>query len=182
MLMFNCSWLFVRVHVPRPRPAVHVTKPLSRFQSNTYLHINMSCSCSATEVDFVGSTREVVVTVKNTKTRLPLLLFHLLTAVSAVKYDDLRPLIAVGITSSVLLAQHFGCSQRWINQAQARGISGRRTCSCPPALAETRRRAAVPVGARRGSQARACLRHQDDGGRAHHGLAPWLSFWTASRG
>lgn len=48
--------------------------------------------------------------------RLPLLLFHLLTAVSAVKYDDLRPLIAVGITSSVLLAQHFGCSQRWINQ------------------------------------------------------------------
>ena len=49
--MFNCSWLFVRVHVPRP--AVHVTKPLSRFQSNTYLHINMSCSCSATEVDFV---------------------------------------------------------------------------------------------------------------------------------
>ena len=49
--MFNCSWLFVRVHVPRP--AVHVTKPLSRFQSNTYLNINMSCSCSATEVDFV---------------------------------------------------------------------------------------------------------------------------------
>jgi hypothetical protein len=48
--------------------------------------------------------------------RLPLLLFHLLTAVSAVKYDDLRPLIAVGITSSVLLAQHFGCSKRWINQ------------------------------------------------------------------
>jgi len=47
---------------------------------------------------------------------LPLLLFHLLTAVNAVKYDDLRPLIAVGITSSVLLAQHFGCSKRWINQ------------------------------------------------------------------
>jgi hypothetical protein len=43
-------------------------------------------------------------------------LFHLLTAVSAVKYDDLRPLMAVGITSSVLLAQHFGCSKRWINQ------------------------------------------------------------------
>jgi hypothetical protein len=36
--------------------------------------------------------------------RLPLLLFHLLTAVSAVNYDDLRPHIAVGITSSVLLA------------------------------------------------------------------------------
>ena len=48
--------------------------------------------------------------------RLPLLLFHLLTAGSAVNYDDLRPLIAVGITSSVLLAQHFGCSKRWINQ------------------------------------------------------------------
>ena len=47
--------------------------------------------------------------------RLPLLLFHLLTAGSAVNYDDLRPLIAVGITSSVLLAQHFGCSKRWIN-------------------------------------------------------------------
>ena len=52
--------------------------------------------------------------------RLPLLLFglsdfHLFTAGSAVNYDDLRPLIAVGITSSVLLAQHFGCSKRWIN-------------------------------------------------------------------
>ena len=65
--------------------------------------------------------------------------------------------------------------------AQARGISGRRTCSCPPALAETRRRAAVPVGARRGAQAWACLRHQDDSGRAH-GLAPWLSFWQGTRG
>ena len=52
----------------------------------------------------------------NFRVRLPLLLFHLLTAVNAVKYDDLRPLIAVGITSSVLLAQHFGCSKRWINQ------------------------------------------------------------------
>jgi hypothetical protein len=42
-------------------------------------------------------------------------LSRVFTAGSAVNYDDLRPLIAVGITSSVLLAQHFGCSKPWIN-------------------------------------------------------------------
>ena len=75
-----------------------------------------SSSSGNASIGFAFACRSSSFTEHRLRVRLPLLLFHILTAVSAVKYDDLRPLIAVGITSSVLLAQHFGYSQRWINQ------------------------------------------------------------------